>query len=184
MRQFFIAAFAVLFLSTVIANDQLQHILDNAKSIDDAGIDDGLWRKDDGDKNDVVTTTMKTITTTTTTTMTTIMTTTTTNDKKTETLKNLARAVKKAAEVMEESGLSAADISGICVGLTTLIVTLIMACAKMIAHVRNGGGIQDFFAEVAHRLLIRVAQQPRRNQAIEAPQPPGDHVVGHLETEV
>ena len=176
MRQFFIAAFAVLFLSTVIANDQLQHILDNAKSIDDAGLDDGLWRKDDGDDNDVVTTTMKTITTTTTT--------TTTDDKKTETLKNLARAVKKAAEVIEESGLSAADISAICVGLTTLIVTLIMACAKMIAHVRNGGGIQDFFAEVAHRLLIRVAQQPRRNQAIEAPQPPGDHVVGHLETEV
>ena len=169
MRQFIIAALLIFLAFRVAANDQLNHIMANAEDYDQ--IDDNLY------DNDITTTTMKMTTTTT-------MTKTTTNSTKT-TLKDIARAVKKVKEAVEESGLSWADISGICIGGFTFIVTCVMACAKMLAHVRNGGAIQDFLVDILQRVLIRLIRQPRPNQAVAAPPPSsGDHVAGRQETEV
>ena len=152
MRQFIIAALLIFLAFRVAANDQLNHIMANAEDYDQ--IDDNLY------DNDITTTTMKMTTTTT-------MTKTTTNSTKT-TLKDIARAVKKVKEAIEETGLSPAEISGIALSLLTFLVTCALGCLKVMAHLRAGGNLMDFLAQVFEAALIKLRRRQQMDQeAIE-----------------
>ena len=151
MRQFIIAALLIFLAFRVAANDQLNHIMANAEDYDQ--IDDNLY-------DDITTTTMKMTTTTT-------MTKTTTNSTKT-TLKDIARAVKKVKEAIEETGLSPAEISGIALSLLTFLVTCALGCLKLMAHLRAGGNLMDFLAQVFEAALIKLRRRQQMDQeAIE-----------------
>ena len=169
MRQFIIAALLIFLAFRVAANDQLNHIMANAEEYDQ--LDDNLY-------DDITTTTMKMTTTT--------MTKTTTNSTKT-TLKDIARAVKKVKEAIEETGLSPAEISGIALSLLTFLVTCALGCLKLMAHLRAGGNLMDFLAQVFEAALIKLRRRQQMDQEAieEAAGPPSSASIPvRRETEV
>ena len=89
------------------------------------------------------------------------------NDKqknKTITINDLTRAVKTVKEAIEASGLSPGEISGIVISLLTFLVTCVLGCLKLMAHLRAGGTVQEFLAGVLETALIRLRRRQRLGQ--------------------
>ena len=160
MRPFILAASLILLASIISANDQIDQILANVKEIDEKGWDDDLHLCDIDETTTTTTTTTSTPTTTTITTTTTM-----TNKKnKTITINDLTRAVKTVKEAIEASGLSPGEISGIVISLLTFLVTCVLGCLKLMAHLRAGGTVQEFLAGVLETALIRLRRRQRLGQ--------------------